>query len=128
MYGYKKEIKSGSSFGDIKRKVKGELLKEGFGVITEIDIKKTLKTKIDVDYEDYVILGACNPNFAYKTLQFEKDIGLLLPCNVIIYKEQDKIFVSSLKPTIAMSVIKNDNLIEVAKKVEKSLMKVIDSI
>ena len=82
-YGYSKE--TNLDFNEAVEKTKEELKTEGFGVLTEIDVKKTLKAKLDVDYDDYVILGACNPGFAYKALQAEKEIGLLLPCNVIIY-------------------------------------------
>ena len=93
-------------------------------------MKSTLKKKLDVEFDNYCILGACNPPFAYKALQAEKDIGLLLPCNVIVYEDSDKdqIVVSALLPTIAMSMIENPDLKQVAIQVEEKLKNVIDSL
>src|ERR1017187_6766835 len=82
-YGFTKIVKLG--YEEAKEKITEELKKEGFGVLTEIDVKATLKKKLDVDFRPYKILGACNPPFAYKALQAEEQIGLMLPCNVIIY-------------------------------------------
>ena len=83
MYNYKKSAPLG--YADAIAKVKEELKKEGFGVLTEIDVKQTLKTKLNVDFDNYIILGACNPPLAYQALTAEIDIGVLLPCNVIVY-------------------------------------------
>lgn len=124
-YGYKKQINL--SFIEAIDKVKEELTKEGFGVLTEIDVKSTLKKKIDVDYDNYIILGACNPAFAYKALQTEKDIGLLLPCNVIVYEDGGNVFVSAILPIVAMSMVENESLPEIAKDVEEKLKRVIDA-
>jgi uncharacterized protein (DUF302 family) len=124
LYGYKTQVQV--SFVEAIERTKEELKKEGFGVLTVIDIKETLKKKLDVDFENYVILGACNPPFAYKSLQTEKDIGLLLPCNVIVYEDQEKVFVSAILPTVAMSMIKNDALGKIANQVEIKLKSVID--
>ena len=88
MYGYKKQVDM--SYDAAVQNTRDELQKEGFGILTEIDVKATLKKKLDVDYDKYIILGACNPPFAYKALQAEKEIGLLLPCNVIVYEDQGK--------------------------------------
>ncbi len=118
-YGYKKQVSL--SFADTVEKVKEELKKEGFGVLTEIDVKDTMKKKIDVDYNNYVILGACNPEFAHKALQADKQIGLLLPCNVIVYEEDDNVTVSAIVPTVAMSVADLPALAEVAHEVEDKL-------
>ncbi len=107
--------------------VKEELKKEGFGILTEIDVKKTLNEKLDVDYEEYVILGACNPTFAYKTLQLEKDIGLLLLCNVIVYVENGENYISAINPVEAMSIVGNEKLREVAEEVGKKLKGIIDN-
>ena len=126
MYGYKKQVNT--SFEEALQKTKEELQKEGFGVLTEIDVKATLKKKLDVDYDNYLILGACNPLFAYQALQAEKDIGLLLPCNVIVYEDKAKIFVSAILPTVAMSMVENEQLRNIAGQVETKLKKVIDSI
>jgi len=126
MYSYKKPVTF--SFEEAIDKTKKELKKEGFGVLTEINVKTVLKKKLDANYDDYIILGACNPPFAYKALQAEKEIGLMLPCNIIIYKQEGKIFVSSILPTVAMSMIKNDNLKHIAEEIELKLKQVIDSI
>ncbi len=125
-YGYKREVSL--SFVDAVSKVKAELSKEGFGVLTEIDVKATLKKKLDVEYENYLILGACNPPFAFQALKSEKEIGLFLPCNVIVYEEGGKIFVSAVLPTVAMSMIENPTLSGIAVEVEAKLKKVVDSL
>lgn len=126
IYGYKKE--TGLSYEKAVEKAREELKKEGFGVLTEIDVKATLKKKLDVDFEKYLILGACNPSFAYKALQAERDIGLLLPCNVIIYEQEGSVFVSAIVPSVAMGMVKNKQLEIVAGQVEEKLKKVIDNI
>ncbi len=126
MYGCKKQVNT--SFEEALQRTKEELQKEGFGVLTEIDVKATLKKKLDVDYDNYLILGACNPPFAYQALQAEKDIGLLLPCNVIVYEDGGKTFVSAILPTVAMSMVENEKLRSIAVQVEQKLKKVIDSI
>lgn len=116
------------SFNNAIQKVKDELQKEGFGVLTEIDVKDTLKKKLNVEYGDYVILGACNPPFAYKALQTEKEIGLLLPCNVIIYSRGSEVIVSAIDPVKAMSVVDNKNLKDTAQQIKKRLKKVVEAI
>ena len=126
MYGYKKKVSV--SFEKAVEKTRQELQKEGFGVLTEIDVRATLKKKLDVDYDNYIILGACNPPFAYQALQAEKDIGLLLPCNVIVYEQDGDIYVSAILPTVAMSIVENDNLRDIAKQVEEKLKRVVDNI
>ncbi len=88
---------------------------QGFGVLTEIDVKSTLKKKIDADFKRYVILGACNPNLAHKGLQLEESLGLLLPCNLIVYEEGDGSVVSALDPGIMMTLTKNPELKEIAE-------------
>lgn len=124
-YGYKKQVNL--SFSEAVDKVRVELTKEGFGVLTEIDVKSTLKKKLDVDYDNYIILGACNPPFAYEALKAEKDIGLLLPCNVVVYEDEDKAFISAILPTIAMGMVDNKSLADIAKTVEEKLKKVVDA-
>ena len=125
-YGYKKQTQL--SFADAVEKTRAELSNEGFGVITEIDAKATFKKKLDVDFENYMILGACHPITAYKVLEIEKDMGLLLPCNVIVYEDKSKVFVSAILPTVAMGMVENNALAPVAKEVEEKLKKVIDAI
>ena len=125
-YGYKKQVNA--SYEETITRTKEELQKEGFGVLTEIDVKATLKKKLDVDFDNYVILGACNPPFAFQALQAEKDIGLLLPCNVIVYEADGKTYVSAIVPTVAMNMVENPGLKNIAVEVEKKLKKVIDNI
>ena len=125
-YGYKREVSI--SFSEAVEKTKTELAKEGFGILTEIDVKATLKKKLNVDHESYLILGACNPPFALKALQAEKDIGLLLPCNVIVYEDGGAVFVSVILPTVAMGMVENPSLEDMGKTVEEKLKKVVDNI
>jgi len=125
-YGYKKKVNL--SYAQAVERTKDELKKEGFGVLTEIDVTATLKKKLDVDYENYVILGACNPPFAYQALQAERDIGLLLPCNVIVYEDDGATWVSAIVPTVAMSMVENEELGSIAVEVEQKLEKVVDAI
>ena len=102
---------------------------EGFGVLTEIDIKATLKEKLDVDFRNYKILGACNPPFAYKALQAEEHIGLMLPCNVVVQeKEGGEIEVSAVDPMASMQAVKNEELGEVAGMVKLKLQNVISGL
>ena len=123
MYGYKKKVDL--PYEDVINKVKGELQKEGFGVLTEIDVKSTLKKKLNIDFDKYVILGVCNPQLAYKALQAEKEIGLLMPCNIIVYEDNNKVYASAILPTVAMEMINNKELREIAKKAEEKLKIVI---
>ncbi len=125
-YGYKRRVPL--SFAGAVSKTKAELSKEGFGVLTEIDVKATLKKKLDVEYENYLILGACNPPFAFQALKSEKEIGLFLPCNVIVYEEGGETFVSAVLPTVAMSMVENQALSSIAVEVETKLKKVVDSL
>lgn len=124
--GYKKKVDL--DFDGTVEKVREELKKEGFGVLTEIDVKKTLREKLNEDFEDYIILGACNPPFAFKALKAIKGIGLLLPCNVLVYSDNRKTFVSAILPSVSMSMIDNEELGEIAVEVENKLKKVVDNI
>ncbi|PIP55684.1 MAG: hypothetical protein CO183_02465 [Candidatus Zambryskibacteria bacterium CG_4_9_14_3_um_filter_42_9] len=125
-YSIKKQISH--TFTDVVAKTKAALVEEGFGILTEIDVKATLKNKLNADWDNYIILGACNPPLAFQALQAEKEIGLLLPCNVIVYEDGGKVFVSAIQPTVAMGQIKNPALTDIAEKVEEKLKKVIDSL
>ena len=125
-YGYKKQVDIG--YEAAIARTREELLKEGFGVLTEIDVKATLKQKIDADFDKYIILGACNPTFALQALQSERDIGLLMPCNVIVYEKEGNVYVSAVMPSVAMGMSDNKKLGEVAAEVEPKLKKVINSI
>ena len=125
-YGISKEVNL--TFEQAIEKVKEELKKEGFGVLTEIDVKETLKKKLNVDYDKYIILGACNPNLAYKTLSAEKEIGLLLPCNVIVYEDKGKVIVSAIDAEAMFVVVQRDDLQETVKTVKEKLSKVIANV
>ena len=117
------------SFDEAIQKVTEELKKEGFGVLTEIDVKETLKKKLDVEFRKYRILGACNPPLAYKALQTEDNIGVMLPCNVIVQEKDDStVQVSAINPMVAMQSVGNPALGEVAKTVSQKLQKVINSL
>ncbi|MBI2657212.1 DUF302 domain-containing protein [Candidatus Woesearchaeota archaeon] len=126
MYQLKRE--TGMSYPEAVAKAKEELHKEGFGVLTEIDVKSTLKKKLDVDFDDYMILGACNPPFAYQALQAEQDLGLMLPCNLVVYSKKGKTFVAAIKPTVQMEKVGNPKLKDIAAQVEDKLKKVIEAI
>jgi uncharacterized protein (DUF302 family) len=110
-------------------KATAALKEEGFGVLTEIDVKATLKQKLDVDFRRYVILGACNPPFAYKALSTELEIGLLLPCNVIVYETQDGgSVVSAMNPMAALGVADNPAMHAIAEQVTAKVTRAIDSL
>ena len=124
-YGYTKQINL--PFNEAVAKVKETLAEKGFGVLTEIDVKTTMKKKIDADYENYTILGACNPKLADRALQSEKEIGLLLPCNVIVYEDNGLVYASAIVPSVAMSMVENPSLGEIAKEAETNLLTAIDA-
>ena len=116
-------------FDDAVQKVTEELKNEGFGILTEIDVKATLKKKLDVDFRRYQILGACNPPFAYKALQAEEKIGTMLPCNVIVQeKDNGKVEVSAINPLQSMIAVGNDELNGVATEIGIKLQKVINEL
>ncbi|MCK5451724.1 MAG: DUF302 domain-containing protein [Candidatus Omnitrophica bacterium] len=117
------------SFDDALKRVVDELKKEGFGVLTDIDVQKTLKKKLDVDFRKYRILGACNPSFAYKALQAESRIGTMLPCNVIVQEtERGEVEVSAIDPISSMQAIENPELQDIANQVQAKLKKVVESL
>ena len=109
-------------------KVTAELKKEGFGVLTSIDVKETLKQKINVDFKKYAILGACNPPIAHRALQEEEELGLLLPCNVIVYEKDDKTRVSIFDPMVMTWIMENDNMKLIATEVQEKLQRVLQAI
>jgi len=117
------------SFTEAVAKVVEELKKEGFGVLTDIDVRETLKKKLNVEFKNYRILGACNPPNAYKALQAEDKIGLMLPCNVVVEENPDgKIEVSAIDPVASMQAIDNPRLRVVAEQVRDRLKRVVDSL
>lgn len=118
-----------AGFDETIERVTEELQKQGFGVLTDIDIKATLKKKLDVDFYEYRILGACNPAFAYEALQNEDHIGVLLPCNVIVQKRDgDKVEVSAVDPVMSMSAVENPKLEKISEQVRSLLRQVIDNL
>lgn len=117
------------SFDDIVTKVREALAKEGFGILTEIDVKATFREKLDVDFQNYIILGACNPPFAHKALTAEDKIGLLLPCNVIVQDKPDgKVEVAAIDPVVSMMAVENDEINPIAEEIRGKLQAVIDSL
>ena len=125
-YGFSKT--TDYSFEQAIEKVTEELKKEGFGVLTTIDVKETLKKKIDVDFKKYTILGACNPKLAHGGLQVEEELGLLLPCNVILYEKNGKIVVSIFDPIVMTVVIDNPEMKPVAEEVKNKLKRVLEAV
>jgi uncharacterized protein (DUF302 family) len=114
---------------DTIEKVITALKKEGFGILTNIDISATLKEKLNVDFRKYRILGACNPPFAYKALQTEDKIGAMLPCNVIVQElSEGYIEVAAINPLVSMQAVKNPELESVATEVQARLHRVVDSL
>jgi len=116
------------SYEEAVNKITEELKKEGFGVLTTIDVKETLKKKLDVDFDKYIILGACNPPYAYKALQAEYELGLILPCNVIVYEKDGKVTVSAFDPVVMSQMIDNPKLKEIAVEVREKLERVIQNV
>ena len=127
-YYYSKQLKN-VSFDEAVEKVTEALKLEGFGILTEIDIKDTLKKKLDVDFYNYKILGACNPSFAYKALQAEDKIGTMLPCNVIVQEKlSGQVEVSAVDPSSSMQSIQNTQLQDIATEIGAKLKKVIEEL
>jgi uncharacterized protein (DUF302 family) len=117
------------TFDEAIDRVTEELKNEGFGILTEIDVKTTFKKKLDIDYPNYRILGACNPPFAYKALQSESKIGTMLPCNVIVQeRDNGEIEISAVDPLASMQAVENESLVEIATEVRDKLKKVIDNL
>jgi uncharacterized protein (DUF302 family) len=124
-YYFNKTIKG--AFGAVLYDVCQELKKEGFGILTEIDIAETLKKKLDVDYKKYRILGACSPSHAYKALQAEDKIGTMLPCNVIVQEiSLGNVEVAAVNPLASMLSVENESLKEIANEITSKLKNVID--
>ncbi|HED06787.1 MAG TPA: DUF302 domain-containing protein [Ignavibacteria bacterium] len=126
-YAYSKTLSI--SYDEAIEHVTEELKKEGFGILTEIDVKATLKKKLDIDFKPYKILGACNPPFAYKALQAEEQIGLMLPCNVIVYvNNSGETVVAAVDPVASMKAVENENLGNIAKTIQDKLRSIIENL
>ena len=116
-------------FSEAEEQIRTQLKEVGFGILTEIDLKATLKSKIDKDISSYKILGACNPNFAYQAVQEEEKIGIMLPCNVtIIENDKGTVDISIMDPEVALKVVENDAIVPFAKEVKLLLQKALDGV
>lgn len=115
-------------FKDAIEKVTEALKSEGFGILTEIDVKETLKKKLDVDFRPYKILGACNPPFAHKALEAEDKIGTMLPCNIIVQETEGGVEVSAVDPVASMQAVSNPELEDIAKEIRGKLKTIIEKL
>jgi uncharacterized protein (DUF302 family) len=122
-YGFSRTVPL--SYEHAIERVTEELKKEGFGVLTTIDVKDTLKKKLNVDFPKYVILGACNPPFAHKSLQADDQMGLLLPCNVVVQEKEGQTSVSVFDPMVMLKVMDNDTMRPIAEEVQQRLKRVL---
>ena len=126
-YGYKKTVSI--SFKDVDSKIRSTLAENGFGVITEIDIKKTFKEKLNIDYPRFRILGACNPELAEKALKMQSEVAMLMPCNVVFWENEDKtVTLSAIDAEQQLSVTEHDDLIQIGKDVNIMLKTAIDRV
>jgi uncharacterized protein (DUF302 family) len=126
-YYFAKTLKN-SSFEEAIEKVTEALKEEGFGILTEIDVKATMKKKLDEDFRPFKILGACNPPFAFKALQAEDKIGTMLPCNVIVQQSDTGVEIAAVSPKASMAAVDNEKLAGIANEIEGLLKKVIASL
>lgn len=118
-----------SPYEEVVERTRAALATEGFGILTEIDVKATLKKKLDKDFRNYIILGACNPTYAHMALSTEIEIGILLPCNVIVYdNDRGSVTVSAMDPTVALEVTGNDAVGPISKEVKEKLERVLEVI
>ena len=126
-YGYKRTVEL--SFEEVDDRIRSSLEEQGFGVLTEIDVKNTLKKKLDKDFQKYTILGACNPPLAFEALEDEQAIGLLLPCNVVLWENEDSsTTIAAIYADKMMTIVKNNQLYNLAKKVNTLLKKAVDNV
>lgn len=125
-YGFSRTVPL--TYDDAVTRITEELKKEGFGVLTTIDVRETLRRKLDVEFPKYVILGACNPPFAHKALLAEEQIGLLLPCNVIVYEKGDASVIAVFDPMVMTTVVENSALTPVALEVRQRLERALAAV
>src|SRR6266545_353754 len=124
--GYTLTSTTPSPFAETVERVRAELSREGFGVLCEIDVQATLKEKLGVDGEPYLILGACNPPLAHQALQAEPELGVLLPCNVVVYTRDGQTHISAIDAERMLSIVGNDQLAAVAAEVRDKLARVVE--
>ena len=120
--------KLGCSYEDAVERARAALSERGFGILTEVDVKATLKKKLDKDFKKYIILGACNPPYALSALIAEEEIGLFMPCNVVVYEDGAGAVVSAIDPLVAMSVIDNPELKGIAREVRDLLEEAVKAL
>jgi len=126
-YYFNKRLKT--SFDEAIERVTEELKKEGFGILTDIDVRKTLKKKLDISFRKYRILGACNPHFAYQALQKESRIGTMLPCSIIVQETEDgDVEVAAIDPLASMQAVQNPALVDIANQVQRKLRSVVENL
>ena len=126
-YGYQRTVQL--SFEDADNRIRETLEENGFGVLTEIDVKNTLKKKLDKDFQKYIILGACNPPLAFEALNDEQAIGLLLPCNVVLWENEDlSTTIAAIDANKMMTIVENNHLYSLANKVNTLLQKAVDNV
>jgi uncharacterized protein (DUF302 family) len=129
MMSYYFNKKISGSFEEVLERITLLLIEEGFGILTEIDVQKTLKKKLDVDFKKYMILGTCNPPFAYKALQAEDKIGTMLPCNVVVQEISDgEIEVAAVDPVASMQAIENPGLYDIAIRIQDKLRSIVNNV
>jgi len=126
-YGYEKHL-SGTSFGEAKQRVIKALANEGFGILSEIDIQATLRKKLDIDFRPYVILGACNPHLAHRALEEDPQIGLVLPCNVVVQDSTQGVTVSIARPRTMFSIVGRAALEPVVADADSRIKRVLDAL
>ncbi len=125
-YAFTKELDI--PFDEVTARVTEALKKEGFSILTSIDVQQKFKEKLGIDFPQYLILGACNPSFAHKAIVAEENIGLMLPCNILVYQKDGRTVLAIMRPTFAMQIISNPELADIAQVVEAKLKKVFDSL
>ncbi|OQY10850.1 MAG: ABC transporter ATP-binding protein [Marinitoga sp. 4572_148] len=125
-YGLLKE--TNYEFEEAIKKLEEELKKEGFGILMRIDFDEKFKAKLGIDFKKYTILGTCNPKNAHKAILIEENVGLFLPCNVIVYEKGGKTAIAVIKPTTAMESTNNEKLFEIAKEIENALIRVVSNL
>lgn len=126
-YSYTRKVDC--SFEEAEQRMKDEFGEEGFGVLTEIDVRETFQEKLDIDYPNYKILGICNPPNAKESMEMEKELGLLLPCKAIVYEgDEGETFVSMVKPTKLLSITENQDLVELGQEMEERMERALDGV